>query len=218
MYPALKNKSVLYIEDEESVLKNITELLSGFFHVFHTALNAEEAYEILNTHTIDILFVDIELPGISGIEFIKSIRKTDKDLPIIIISAYTKTDYLLESISLKLDQYIVKPLNSKKINKILTSLNTVFLDADVFEIIDGVWIHKNNSTITFDNAEYDLTHKELEILKILSHKKFISYDEIDALWEDEVPTANAIRSCIKHLRKKLPEDMLKNRNSFGYII
>ncbi len=218
MYDFLKDKTALYVEDELDVLKNISELLSNFFGAFYTASDGKDGYEMFLGHKIDVLLVDIELPKINGIELIKKIRKTHKDIPIVVISAYTKTDYLLDSIELKLDQYIVKPLTSKKIHELLEKLNKRFVDDNLLELTTGVFIDKNKSTVSFGDVEHSLSKRELELLTILSQVKIINYDEINALWEDEVPTQNAIRSFIKYLRKKLPENLLKNRNAFGYAI
>jgi DNA-binding response OmpR family regulator len=136
----------------------------------------------------------------------------------VIISAYTKTDYLLESVELKLDQYIVKPLTSTKIHELLKKLDTVFSSQTLIILVPGVWIDQQISTITFEEKRFFLTKRELAFLSIIAKNKFISYDEMSALWEDEVPSQNAIRSYIKHLRKKLPPDLLKNRNGMGYSI
>jgi len=216
MYDYLKDKTALYIEDEIDVLQNISELLSNFFRTFYTASDGERGYELFKNHHIDVVLVDIELPKMNGIELIKKIRETHKEIPIVVISAYTKTDYLLESIELKLDQYIVKPLTSVKIHDLLKKLDTMFSSKTMMILVPGVWIDQQISTITFEDKRYFLTKRELAFLVILSKNKFISYDEMSALWEDEVPSQNAIRSYIKHLRKKLPPDLLKNRNGLGY--
>jgi len=218
MYSLLKNKNVLYIEDELDVLENISSILKQFFNQFFATSNAEDALEVFHDNDIDILIVDIELPMMSGIEFIKQIRKTHKDIPIVIISAYTKTDYLLESIELKLEQYIVKPFTTQKIHKLLDYLNHLYMDDDSIEIVDGVVFSKLNGTISFDNQTHNLTQREFKIIEILSHTKAISYDELSSLWEEEAPSPNAVRSCIKHLRKKLPDGLLQNHSGFGYII
>jgi len=218
MYDFLKDKTALYVEDELDVLKNISELLSNFFGAFYTASDGELGYKVFLDHKIDVLIVDIELPKMNGIELIKKIRQTHKDIPIVVISAYTKTDYLLDSIELKLDQYIVKPLTSKKIHEFLEKLNNTFIDEDIIELSAGVLIDKNTFTVSFGETQNSLSKKELEVLSILAQNKSINYDEINVLWEDESPTQNAIRSFIKYLRKKLPENLLKNRNGFGYVI
>jgi len=218
MYSLLKNKNVLYIEDELDVLENISSVLDQFFNHFFATSNAEDALEVFYDNDIDILIVDIELPMMSGIDFIKQIRKTHKDIPIVIISAYTKTDYLLESIELKLEQYIVKPFTTQKIHKLLDYLNHLYMYDDTIEITDGVLFSRHNSTISYDNQTHNLTSKEFKIIDILSQAKAISYDELASLWEDEAPSQNAIRSCIKHLRKKLPDGLLQNHSGFGYVI
>jgi len=218
MYTYLKTKTALYIEDEKDVLRNISELLSNFFDTFHTASDGESGYEIFQKHTIDVLLVDIELPKMNGIELIKKIRKEHKDLPIVVISAYTKTDYLLESIELHLDKYIVKPLTSRKIHALLSMLNDDFMQEENFNFNHGVVVHKRVGNITYNHENYALTKKELDFFTILYRKKMVSYHEITLLWEDEAPSENAIRSFIKQLRKKLPTDFLKNKNSIGYYV
>jgi len=218
MFEFLKDKTALYIEDEVDVLRNISELLSQFFRTFHTASDGEEGYRIFKEEHIDVLLVDIELPKMNGIELIKKIRKTHKDLPVVVISAYTKTDYLLDSIELHLDKYIVKPLTSRKIHGMLEILNQDFMEEGVIPCGNSVVFNEKNNSVDFDSMVQPLTRKEAAFLKILCRKKIVSYDEITALWEDDIPSENAIRSFIKHLRKKLPENFLKNRNSIGYYV
>lgn len=217
MYDFLKDKTALYVEDELEVLKNISELLSNFFGAFYTASDGELGYQAFLDHKIDVVLVDIELPKMNGIELIRKIRQTHPDIPMVVISAYTKTDYLLDSIVLKLDQYIVKPLTSKKIHKLLKNLNQTFSCVNVLELSKDVFIDIDAMTVTFDKVENSLTAKELNMLIILAEIEMINYDELKALWDD-VPTQNAVRSFIKHLRKKLPKNLLKNRNGFGYVV
>ena len=218
MYSFLKDKSVLYVEDELDVLKNISTLLSGFFQNFYTAADGLSALELFDSKRIDLLLVDIELPKMNGIELIKQIRAVDQEVMIIIISAYTKTDYLLESVALGLSKYIVKPLTSKKIHALLDTVNTHYAQNDIINLSELVEIDKISSTIKYADSVHMLSRKELDFLLMMAHKKMISYDEIADLWKDTIPTENAIRSYIKHLRKKLPPGILKNRNGIGYYI
>ena len=218
MYDYLKNKNVLYIEDELDVLRNISTLLRNFFKKIYVAADGESALATFKEKEIDILLVDIELPRMNGIELIKTIRKTHKDIPVVIISAYTKTDYLLESVELNLDKYIVKPLTSQKIHDLLERLNQDFTNENIKKITSDVVLNKRTSTVIFSDQEHSLTNKEFQFLSILAKKKMVHYDEVQALWGDQTPSQNAIRSCIKQLRKKLPEGFLKNRNGIGYYI
>jgi len=218
MYNFLKDKSALYVEDEPDVLQNISALLQNFFYAFYTASDGIEALEFFEQHPIDLILVDIELPRLNGIELIKEIRRYNSDVLVVIISAYTKTDYLLESVELGLTKYIVKPLTSKKIHMLLDVVNQHFASDDTIQLLPGIEIHKHRSVIAYDGMEHALSRRELDFLTILASQRMVSYDEIASLWRDTVPTENAIRSYIKHLRKKLPAGILKNRNGIGYYI
>ena len=218
MYNLLKNKTALYVEDEPEVLKNISELLGNFFGQFYTAADGLEAWEIFRSHSIDVALVDIELPKLNGLELIKRIRAINQDIPVVVISAYTKTDYLLESVELHLDKYIIKPLTSKKIHTLLDRLNEDFSNENILELAPDVLINNDKLTLFWDKTPYDLTTREALFLKQLSRKGIITYDEIASLWSQGAPSDNAIRSFVRHLRKKLPKNLLENRSGIGYAL
>ncbi len=217
MYEYLKSKKVLYVEDDIDVLKNITTLLQNYFFKIYSFSNAEDALELFLTKHVELLLVDIELPGMSGIEFIKKVREIDKNIPIIIISAYTKTDYLLESVELKIDKYIVKPFTSKKLHELLQKMNDEFKEKNIVELLPKIYINISEALVMFDDELHQLSTKELHFLKLLVKKRFVNYDEIDEIWE-EIPSQDAIRSFLKNLRKKLPVNTIKNRQNLGYYV
>jgi DNA-binding response OmpR family regulator len=218
MYKFLKDRTVLYIEDEEIIRRNVTELIGDYFKAFHTADNGEDGFEKFVAKKIDIVIVDIELPKMNGIELLRKIRELDKNVHLVVISAHTKTEYLLDSISFKLEQYIVKPLSSRKVRGLLKNLNEEFSKDTIIELTSNVLMDKEAGVISFDGIEHTLTKKESKILSILADKKNISYDEIDRVWGNDIPTQNAVRSMIKKLRKKLPTGVLKTRMGFGYYL
>ena len=218
MYNLLKTKSVLYVEDEVDVLRNISELLGNFFETFYTAADGIEAWDLFRNHTIDVAIVDIELPRLNGLELIRRIRAVDKEIPIVVISAYTKTDYLLESVELGLDKYIVKPLTSKKIHEMLNKLNEDFSNDNILELAPDVLINNDHLTIIYGGETHNLSVREISFLKLLARKGVVTYDEITTLWGDTPPTENAIRSFVRHLRKKIPKDLLQNRSGIGYAL
>ena len=218
MYKFIKEKIVLYIEDEEMIRENVTELISDYFGAFDTASSGEEGYEKFLDKKYDIIIVDIELPKMNGIELLGKIREEDRDIHLVVISAHTKTEYLLGSIPFKLEQYIVKPLTSRKIKELLTTLNSAFTNESIIELVSDVILNKESSIVSFSGEKFSLTKRELGILSILADKKVITYDEIDRQWEDEVPSENAVRSCIKKLRRKLPKGTLKTHSGIGYYV
>jgi len=116
----LKEFSVLYIEDDNNLLKNSSDILEDFVKKIYPVTNTKDALDKLTNNKIDVIISDILLENENGIEFIKKIRdEYDIYTPVILTTAYTDTNYLLESIKLKVENYIIKPVNIKEL------LNTI---------------------------------------------------------------------------------------------
>jgi two-component system, OmpR family, response regulator VanR len=83
----LKTLNILYIEDEKNIRINIKKTLELFCENVFDAENILDAKKILTTNRIDIIISDINLPDMSGIDFVKEIRLSDKTIPIVLLSA-----------------------------------------------------------------------------------------------------------------------------------
>ena len=223
MYESLKTKIVLYVEDEIMVLNNISELLQNYFKVFHTASDGEMAYTLFLEHEIDILIVDIELPKMNGIELITKIRESNKDIEIIVISAYTKTDYFLECINCQVSKYIVKPFTSRKIKELLELLQkdfeslvdtkTICLDEEFTFNIESSQLFQNNNLVNLTKKE-----RELLVLLIENINSLISIDTMEyAIWPEQGSSPSRRRALISRLRAKLKHRFIETHASEGYI-
>lgn len=209
---------VLYAEDDSGVRKNLSEILSLLFGEVLEAHDGKEAYDLYIEHKPDIVITDIKMPKLSGIELAKEIRKTDTKTQIIIISAYTEVDYMLEAIDLSLIKYIVKPITETKLFEALEKFLTYNNSNKMIDLKDG-WVYDSAQKITInEDIKYELTKKESKLLELLfSKKSVLTYREIEIeLWEDETMSLNALRLLMKNFRKKLPEGYLKNIQSVGY--
>ena len=111
---SLKDIDLLYVEDDKSVREQTKLILDDFVNEVVVAENGEEALELLKNRKFDIIIADINMPKMNGIEMIKAIKQDlNLDIPCIITTAHTDTEYLLDAINLKVDGYIVKPINIK---------------------------------------------------------------------------------------------------------
>jgi PAS domain S-box-containing protein len=130
-----KNLTLLYVEDNEDVRKATLYFLEEFFDDIIIAKDGSEGFqEFYNSnisesiHKIDLIITDINMPIESGLSMAKRIRELDEHIPILILSAYSDTNYFLESISLGIDGYILKPIEMKQfvkvLNKVITKINT----------------------------------------------------------------------------------------------
>lgn len=138
---------------------------------------------------------------------------------MIITSAYTDLEYMLQATELHLVKYIVKPITQEKLFEALEAFIKTHENNKIF-ILKNNWIFNfNKAIISNEKEEFSLTKKENKFLKLLlSKNRIISYEELEnCIWDEEsVMTANAMRLFIKNFRKKLPEDFLKNVQGIGY--
>lgn len=219
MLKKLSKYNVLYAEDEDGVRKNVYEILSLMFDNVYLAQDGQEAYDIFLENNIDLVITDIKMPRLNGIELVKKIRKDNSDVEIIVISAHTEVDFMLEAVELSLIRYIVKPITETKLLEALEKFLQSNEDETKIEIEDG-WVYDSleKTIIATDGNVYDLTRKESKFLDmLLKRKNVLSYEEIEAsLWGDEYMSLNALRLMIKNFRKKLPPNALKNIQGYGY--
>ncbi len=132
---SLKNLELLYIEDDVDVMNQTKLILDDFVKVVHTATNGEEGLEKALSLPIDIIVVDINMPKMNGIDMIKALKNEHgKDIPCIITTAHTDTEYLIDAINLKVDGYIIKPINIKDL---INSVYTVMLPIIQKKEIEG---------------------------------------------------------------------------------
>ncbi|WP_294877267.1 MULTISPECIES: response regulator [unclassified Sulfurospirillum] len=218
MLKKLASYSVLYAEDEAGVRKNVYELLGLLFKEVYLATDGEEAYKLFVEHKPDLIITDIKMPHLSGIDLAKKIRENDQKADIIIITAYTEVDFMLEAIELSLLRYIVKPITEPKLFDALEKFLQAKEKAHLQELAPNWYYDSLQKTITHESDIYELTKKEARFIELLLQKdSIISYEEIEQkLWESEYMSLNALRLMIKNLRKKLPEGTLKNIQGIGY--
>lgn len=220
----LSNLNILYIEDEIKIRENVKETLKLFCENIFDVSNIEEAKSILEKHRVDIIISDINLPDINGIEFIKEFRKIDKKIPIIILSAYTDRDFLLEATKLKLADYLTKPIDFKSLHSALYKCVDDILENSRYIIsfkngIEFNVLHKK-LFCKEKNEEVPLTSKELVLLEYLinNSNRVLSIDELkNYIWEDELEaTESAFKNLLNKLRNKIGKESILNISGVGY--
>ena len=113
-FNGLKECVVLYVEDEKAVREQTQLILKDFVKEIYLASNGEEGLNIALQKEVDIIITDILMPKMNGIEMLKKLKfEYQKNIPSIITTAFTETEYLLDAISLKVDGFIMKPINVK---------------------------------------------------------------------------------------------------------
>ena len=221
-YDLLKSKTILYIEDDISLQQNIKAILQHFFKTIYTANDGDEAYTIYieNQNKIDIIITDINMPNTDGITLSKAIREFDKKIPIVIVSAYTNTDYLLDSIDLNIISYITKPLTTNKTLKLLDKFLEYFQLTNSLTLNGTIKFNYANGTLLINEEPIQLTKKESKFFKLLIEHDIVSYEMMyEYLWDyDKTPSEDALKSFVRKFKKKLPKDLCKNQKGVGYFL
>jgi len=221
-YKLLNKKVVLYVEDDLKLQSNIKQILENFFDEVFIACDGDEALDVYiqKQNKIDLIITDINMPNTDGISLCKHIREYDKKLPIIIMSAYTDTDYLLDSIDLNIVTYITKPFTTKKVFLMLDKMLDYFDLSNELLLKENISFNYENEILTFDENSILLTNREAMFIKLLNENSMVSYLMMyEYLWDYEnQPTQNAIKSFIKKLKKKIPIELFKNKQGTGYYL
>jgi DNA-binding NtrC family response regulator len=110
--------SILIVDDDKLLQKPLKEILSGEYEV-STVGSGEEALEIINNKPIDLILLDIRLPGIDGIETLKAIRERDKNILVIMMTAFEDVKTVITSMKIGAFDYLVKPLDLDEIEIIV---------------------------------------------------------------------------------------------------
>ena len=111
--------NLLYVEDDLLSRKIVLKILKQFFNNIIIASNGSEGLNKLKENHIDLILTDIDMPIMNGFEMIDNIRDKDKDIPIVILSSFTKTEYFTKGIEVGVDGYLVKPFKTEQFIAIL---------------------------------------------------------------------------------------------------
>jgi YesN/AraC family two-component response regulator len=218
----IKSLSILYIEDDVEVQKDIVEILNVMFKVVYQADNAVDGFDLYLEKAPDVILSDINLPKMSGIEFIKEIRERgDNETYIIILSAYDNKEYLLEAVKLNLEEYIIKPLSYSNLSKVLEQIALKILKSKTHNITlknNLIYVY-GEGLIKNDNNKIYFTLREKSIFELLLKNRgfFVEYEMIEnSIWRDKSMSRDSLKTLISRLKNKLGKDSIISKSTVGY--
>jgi len=129
-----KTLNVLFVEDDANSREQMCKVLKFYFDKVECAKDGEEGLNKFKNDKFDIVISDISMPKMNGFEMIEHIKKINKDIHIIILSAYSEANLILEALNLNVDEYIIKPANFKLLEQ---KLEKVIKDIEAKKIIDN---------------------------------------------------------------------------------
>jgi DNA-binding response OmpR family regulator len=220
----IEDISILITEDESELREFLQEYLQIFFKKVYVAKCGHEGYSQYLHKRPDVILTDINMPNLDGLSMIKRIREQDDEVEIIIMSAHSEQEKLLQAIELGLVTYLIKPINSQKLKDVLLNL-VEKLRASKKRIYLSNQIFWDKTSFTLWNAEkqISLKEKELMLFKLLCSKVNQAFTSEEIFYhiygESEKEFSEySVTSFIKRLRAKLPENLIQNEYGVGYKI
>ena len=218
---------LLVVEDERALCESIAKGLRLDGYEVDTVFDGEEAMGIISTDSYDLIILDLNLPGMDGLDILKNMRASDNETNVLILSARGGLNDKIEGLDSGANDYLCKPFHFEELEARVRSLtrrrtvqNNIVLECG------EISLNTKTRTAFTKGEEVLLTRKELAILEylILHQGRPVSQEElIEHVWDSSVDSfSNSIRVHISALRKKirtaLGYDPITNRVGQGYVI
>lgn len=218
---------ILIIEDDESTANVVKSLLTeSGYEVVH-CFDANEALEWLKLHKPDLIISDINLPGISGMQFCSMVRNNPatSSIPLIMLTAMQDELHKVESLKGGADDYITKPYSGRElIARIEALLRRIYYhnQKDRILISGSLSLNEDTGEVTIGKSRVELLPKEFALLSMFLKNKgrILRFSFIaETVWgENVIATRDTIKTAIHRLREKLGKysDCIESIPGLGY--
>ena len=213
---------LLLIEDEPTLRESVAKKLRRSGYEMDDCGDGETALELLAAERYDLVLLDLNLPKVNGMTVLRTLRRTDLETPVLILSARSEISDKVEGLDAGANDYLAKPFHLAELEARIRSLTLrQFTQQDVLLSCGGLTFDTRSRTATVNGQTLTLTRKETGILEYLMvHQgRPVSQEELmDHVWD----RCNSIRVHISALRKKLRAvlgyDPIRNRIGEGYLM
>lgn len=195
--------NILVLEDDAVLNKSVCTYLNDSGFSAKGFLNANDAYDAMNGGMFDLIISDIMMPGIDGFEFAENVRRIDKRIPILFMSARDDLPAKQKGFRLGIDDYMVKPIDFEELLlRVRALLRRANIEMEKKLTIGNLVLDGDGMTAEVDGEDIPVTPREFNILfKLLSYpKKIFSRAQLmDEFWE--VDTDASLRSVDVYVTK-----------------
>ncbi len=207
-----KRKHILLVEDDESILFGLQDILEGEGYQISTASNGIDGLKLATEKPIDLLVLDIMLPGMNGLEICKKIKKEKMNLPIIMLTAKSSEIDKISGLDYGADDYITKPFSlSELLARIRAILRRTYPEKNILKqySFGNVKIDFIKMEAFVNDREVRFTKKEFAILEYFINRAgevVHRHELLNNIWGyDKTPSTRTVDTFILEIRKKMEE-------------
>ena len=157
----LRTLTVLYVEDDADTSGPFAEFLQRPVGTLIVAADGAEGFDAFLEHSPDIVITDIRMPVMDGLAMAAKIREVNQTVPIIVVTAFEQTDYLLRAVDIGIDRYVTKPVNSELLLQALVKTAHILRAEEQLQF-------KQQWEIQEAKLNYQKLHEQLRIIFELS--------------------------------------------------
>ena len=218
---------ILVVEDERALCETIVRSLRRLAYSVDPCYDGDTAIDLLGSERYDLVLLDLNLPGADGMTVLRTLRQTDRETRVLILSARSEVADKVEGLDAGANDYLAKPFHLEELEARIRSLTLrQFTQNDVVLHCGPLSFDARSRTATAAGQPLALTRKETGILEylLLHQGRPVSQEELlEHVWDNSVDSfSNSIRVHISALRKKLRAalgyDPVRNRIGEGYLI
>ncbi len=218
---------LLLVEDEESLRRPVKYFLEKNNFTVDEAGDGQEALDMVGMNEYDCILLDLNIPGVDGIEVAKKIREDENLVPIIMVTARSQVYDKLKGFTQGADDYVTKPFDLKEL---VARINAVIKRSSLNKeenLTFGDYVVYPDRNLVIDNKkgkEISLSNKEMGVLQYLLRSKgdIISSESLlEHVWDREIDMfSETVKTHIKTLRKKVDpkKRYIKTIRGKGYCI
>ena len=213
---------LLFVEDDQLLGKAVHGGLKAE-HAVDWVTSAEDAQLALETGSYDLMILDINLPGMNGLDLLQFLRRGGNRTPVLLLTARDTVCQRVEGLDAGADDYLVKPFDFDELLARIRALSRRAADYKDSRIVHGdIELDLNTRSLIRSGKIMELSRTQFDILAILLQNagRYFSKTEIENKiygW-DELVESNTIEVHISALRRKLGKDFIKTSRGIGYII
>ena len=213
---------ILLLEDEAMLSEAISEYLTSLGHRVTLNDDGSEALERLKTEAFDLLVLDINVPGIDGLELLEQLHLLKIRTPAIYTSALVDIEGISRAYDLGCYDYLKKPFHLKELSLRIDKVTQSYaIPQSHLRLSKSYSYDAATSTLMCENVTQSLTKRQLQIIDLLARNRgrVVDFDQFRAyIWDEEYVDNATIRAEVSRLKKSLKEDFIQNIRSLGYMI
>jgi len=202
---------ILIVEDDHRLLEMVSEQMRQAGFAVDAVADGEEGLFYGEEYPLDLAIIDLGLPGISGLELIRKLRKSGQSYPILILTAKAQWQEKVEGLEAGADDYLTKPFHVEELKARVNALLRRAAGHANPEVTFGpLHIDLNGQRVFMNGTEIDLTSYEYKVLEylIMHPDKVVTKSDLsEHIYEEDADRdSNVIEVFVGRLRKKLDPD------------